>query len=321
MSRQSRTDQGMNEQDSSTPRVNSSVRGGPLVIGEALIDIVGTAEGSTEHVGGSPANVAVGLARLAHPGTLLTQLGRDARGERIAAHLEAERVELAEGSFGEAPTSTALATLGADGAAEYVFDITWDVADLPVGGASAVHTGSLGLFLSPGADTVQGILTAASGSVPVTLDPNIRPELLPDHAAALRRFEDTAALADLVKLSDEDAAWLYPERSEDEVLTHLLQLGPELAVLTRGAHGAVAATAEGTVGVPARAGTVVDTIGAGDSVMASLIASLLTHGVGWCVQHAHQVLQRAAAAASITVSRAGAQPPTLAELDAVVAAG
>lgn len=292
-----------------------------MVIGEALIDIVEERDGTrSEHVGGSPANVAIGLARLGHDSMLLTHLGFDPRGERIASHLAAENVALADGSFGAGPTSTAEATIGADGAATYRFDIVWYIPQVSVRSVAAVHAGSLGLFLSPGADVVAQLLGQAADHGIVTLDPNVRPDLLPDHDAAVERFETALALADLVKLSDEDAAWLYPGLDESAVLRRLVEAGPSVAVMTKGADGALAMTRERQAAVPARPGPLVDTIGAGDSFMASLIASLLRDGVEHAVSHLDAVLRRAAAAASLAVAAAGAQPPHLTELDAAEAA-
>lgn len=297
-----------------------------LVVGETLIDIVETEAADAasaappgearEFIGGSPANVAMGLARLGHPTRLLTRIGRDARGERIAAHLAAERVGLLEESVTSAPTSTARAIIGADGAADYRFDIDWRVSEMLPAPVDLVHAGSIALFLEPGGSSVLRLLGGLGGSALVTLDPNIRPSLLPSRRTALLRFEAAARTADLVKLSDEDAAWLYPALSPEAAARRILDLGPRIVAVTLGGRGALAVHRTGVTRVPARAVEVVDTISAGDSFMASLASSLLELGVEEAATALPDVLDRAARAAAIAVSVAGANPPRREQLDA-----
>ncbi len=295
-----------------------------LVVGEALIDIVAGEDGDRELVGGSPANVAVGLARQGHRTRLLTRVGDDERGRRIAEQIERSGARLDERSFSGEPTSTARARLRADGSAEYDFAITWDVPAITaddlrgVRAVRAVHTGSIALFLEPGGAAVLETLRAAraAGAI-VSVDPNIRPALVGDHAAALARFGEAAASADLVKLSDEDAHWLYPDLDDEEVLDEIAALGPRLVVLTRGAEGLLARGPHGLVESAPLVVTVADTIGAGDAAMASLVSSALDDDRLFTSPGALEAaLRRAAVTAGITVSRAGANPPTRAEVDA-----
>lgn len=286
-----------------------------LVIGEALIDIV---EGSEVRglVGGSPANVAVGLARQGHDVRLLTRIGRDDRGARIAEHLAAAGVALTTDSWTEGATSTAVARLRPDGSAQYAFDIDWTIPAPDLDGIGLLHTGSIALFLDPGGETVLDALQRAAGSALVTLDPNIRPALVGDRRAALVRFAQAAASADLVKLSDEDAAWLYPGMLPEEALAEVATYGPRIVVITRGSEGAMALGAGGIVEVPAIDVDVVDTIGAGDAYMASLISSALDDPELFGSEPAlTRALRRAAVTAGITVARAGANPPLRAEVD------
>ena len=293
-----------------------------LVVGEALIDIVEGDDGVRELVGGSPANVAVGLARQGHGVHLLTRLGRDQRGERIAAQLEDSALVVDDRSWTDAPTSTARARLQPDGSARYEFDIDWHVPVTHRDGLRALHTGSIALFLEPGGADVLEILRRASSSTFVSVDPNIRPALVGERAAAQERFEQAAAHADLVKLSDEDAEWLYPDHTAHDVLTHLAGLGDgaRLAVMTRGGAGALGLGPGGFTEVPALPVTVADTIGAGDAYMASLISSALDDPAVCTDAEAFEAaLRRAAVMAGITVSRAGANPPTRAEIDAAAA--
>ena len=274
-----------------------------LVIGESLIDVVRDGDTETRHPGGSPMNVAYGLGQLGIETQLLTRIGRDADGAIIERHLSA--VELLEGSLRDAPTSTAVATIGDDGSASYEFDVEWDLGPIEAS-ADWVHVGSIGAFLSPGADSVERYL---AGCAKVSFDPNIRQALMPIDARA--RFERIARLSSVLKLSDEDAAWLYP--GVDDVIDVLRELGPSVVAITRGAEGATIATATERYEIAPVRVTVADTIGAGDSFMAALIAELIND------RPVDAAARTAVAAAAITVSRAGAQLPTRAELDAATA--
>lgn len=300
-----------------------------LVVGESLIDIVGDgvdtdADGGNgapsrvsgiEFVGGSPANTAIGIARQGGVARLLTRVGRDSRGERIAAHLAAEAVELLHESWTSAPTSTARVSVEGDGSARYVFDIDWSLPRVAPEPVDLVHAGSIGLFLDPGADEVLRLLRELSRSCIVTLDPNVRPTLGLPREQVLRRFERAAAVADLVKLSDEDAAWLYPGLDERAVLERIRGLGPRIAVLTCGAEGAHGMGDGGVIGVEAVPVEVVDTISAGDSFTATLITCLLDRGVDGVASGLREAMERAACASAIAVSAAGANPPLTADLD------
>ena len=285
-----------------------------LVIGEALIDIVQTDADRIEHVGGSPANVALGLGRRGADVALLTYLADDSRGDAIIRHMEQSGVHVLVESISAGHTPTAIATIGADGQAEYEFDVAWALRR-PAGLAQRlVHTGSVATFLEPGASAVRDLLRGTPATE-ITYDPNIRPALLSCHDEALSVFEDTARLATVVKMSDEDAAWLYPGVAPDLVLDAVLELGPRLGAMTLGSKGAIIVNADHRVWVPAAAVSVVDTIGAGDTFMASLINSLLISGSEDLSREMLEHIGRdAVAAAAITVSRKGADLPWAAEL-------
>lgn len=284
-----------------------------LVIGEALVDIVQRGDELTERPGGSPANVALGLARLGVPTRLRTALARDAAGDRIARHLHDAGVAIEPSSYVLGRTSTAIARLDADGSASYDFDIEWRLDGQPaLADASVVHAGSLGLFLEPGADVVFESLRVMRGHALISIDPNIRPALLPERLATRERFEQLVSVADLVKLSDEDASWLYPDASIDHVLDRLLELGVSLAAVTEGERGAVLATSGCRVAVPGVAVDVRDTIGAGDSFTAALLAGVLRIAVPLGALGSadlHRLGSYAAAAAAVTVARVGADLP------------
>jgi fructokinase len=224
-----------------------------VVIGEALIDVVTTREGTNEHPGGSPANVAYGLARLGVSTGLLTSIGTDGRGDALEERLTGAGVTLLPGSRSLERTSTATATLARDGSPSYAFDITWDVEPLDpaLTPPRIVHTGSIASFLSPGASGVKSMLQELRSECIIPYDPNIRPALLGTHAEARHTFEELVQLTSVVKLSDEDAAWLYPRKALEETATHILDMGAELAIITRGSSGSLLATPTTTLSTPA----------------------------------------------------------------------
>ncbi|MHC6231786.1 carbohydrate kinase family protein [Arthrobacter sp. MMS24-T111] len=308
--------------------------GGPVVtvIGESLVDIItdprrGTG-GWKAHPGGSPLNVSVGTARLGLSTSLVTHYGDDAYGRIIDQHLQSNGVRPVLG--GAAPTSTATATLGPDGAATYAFDITWDIngASLPalaaVETSAHVHTGSIATTLSPGNHATYALVGAARHGATVSYDPNCRPGISPDVAAARRQAEEFVAASDVVKASDEDLRWLYPGRTPDESLAAWLELGPAMVALTRGVEGPVLLNRQGRVELPGERIEVADTVGAGDSFMAALIAGLSQMDLLGAAARPRLAALNAAdlrllagyanRAAAITCSRPGANPPGLAEL-------
>jgi fructokinase len=299
-----------------------------LVIGEALIDRVQDAGGDVvEHPGGSPANVAVGLARLDQHVDFATRLGRDERGVRVANHLTRHGVSLLKAATGAQQTSVAEAHLDPSGAATYTFDLHWDLprVHLPAK-AVHVHTGSIAAVLEPGAGSVLAALSAAREQATVSYDPNVRPDIMGDLDAVRERVEEIVALSDVVKASDEDLALLYPSAPVPEVLRRWSQLGPSLVVVTRGPEGAVfglARTGE-LASTPTLAEGVVDTVGAGDSFMAGLLSGLATAGftgpegrtrlAAASLAEVRPAIDRALACAAATVARAGAYAPSLDEL-------
>lgn len=295
-----------------------------IVFGEALIDAVADASGTRLTPGGSPMNVAVGLARLGVPVTLATQFGDDVHGRLIAEHLADDGVTV---DRADGPTSVARAELAADGSARYDFDIVWDreAPVLPAGSAApaVAHTGSLGAFLQPGGDAAVQLFHQLPAATVRSFDPNIRPTLL-DHAGALQQFDRIVERAHVVKLSDEDADWLYPNVDTDGVLDRLFDAGVRLAAITRGAAGSIVADRHTRVQVVAPTVTVVDTIGAGDAYMSGLLFALLQSSGLRRVQESTidapmltRVGRVAAASAAVAVSRAGANPPSPVELHAL----
>jgi fructokinase len=307
-----------------------------IVVGEALVDLVGQRGGRTlaAHPGGSPANVALGLGRLGVTVTLKTRLGRDSLGEMIRGHLEASGVRVDGGLDEGASTSLAIATLAA-GIASYDFRIEWDVGDLsplPVE-TRCLHTGSLATALAPGKNSVVDLIQREHerGRVTISYDPNVRPALLGEPARARPDIERLVTLSDVVKVSDEDLRWLYPDRSDEEVAQDWLALGPALVVVTRGGAGVYSVAADLELRRDAVPIDLVDTVGAGDSFTSGLLDGLHRADlVGAARRDAlagidratlESVVEEAALIAAITCSRPGADPPTRAELDAALAAG
>lgn len=279
------------------------------MIGESLIDIVTSQAGTVEHVGGSAANIALGVGRLGDPVDFLTFIAHDDRGERIARHLTESGVHVLPGSFAAPRTSTATATIGSDGAASYVFDVDWQLSDPPVGGHDLLHIGAFPGFSRSGAAVLHDYLKGTAATE-ITFDPNIRAALLGEADDERGTFEELASRCTVVKLSDEDASWLYPETSVEDVVETLLTLGTRLVVVTRGGEGLLLATESARVRVAAPSVPVIDTIGAGDTVMATIIDFVLAHPSREVTENGLLELgTRAAAAAAITVGRRGADLP------------
>ncbi|GAC1635621.1 MAG: carbohydrate kinase [Mycobacterium sp.] len=299
-----------------------------LVIGEALVDIVESDGRVTgEHVGGSPLNVAVGLARLGRGVDLLTHIGADARGRRIVEYVKKSGVQLVSGSLSATRTPTALARLDARGSAQYVFDIEWQLTGTPeVTPPVVAHTGSIASVLAPGCRATAALVEAYRPSATVTFDPNVRPALIEDGDIARGRIDRWIERCDVVKASDEDMRWIDPNRSPEQIARTWLGLGPSIVAVTMGERGAFAMCAGGTVRVPALRVNVVDTVGAGDAFMAGLIDGLWSMGLLGAERRPHlvrigegaltAVVQTAALSAALTVARAGADLPDRATRDA-----
>ena len=294
---------------------------GVVVVGESLIDIVQRADGATvEHAGGSAANVAVALARLGRPVEFVTAYADDARGAVLARHLNQSAVGVAGDPFSLERTATALATIAADGSASYTFDIDWRLNPLPDLAPLVVHTCSIGAVLSPGADDVRRLLEVLRPTATVSYDVNARPAVTGTGPEVVRAVEEVAALADLVKASDEDLEALYPDDSLEGSVERLLGLGPSAVVVTRGRQGASWYGAAGRVDVYGVEVAVADTIGAGDTFGAAVIDALWDLDAlggrltGLSDEQIAGVMRHAARAAAVTVSRPGADPPYRHEL-------
>jgi fructokinase len=304
--------------------------------GEALIDLVPAPQARPGELGpllplpgGGPYNVAVALGRLGAPVAFLSRISTDTFGDALVERLRASGVDTSLVQRGDEPTTLAVAGIGPDGSARYSFHVEGtadrlvaDPGELPVN-MTVLSLGTLSLALEPGATTYETVLRrhSARGGL-VVLDPNIRPAMIADPDAYRARFASWLPDIGLLKLSVEDASWLAGRAVTEDTIREWLAKGPAAAVLTRGADDLVALTADGhRIEVPTVPATVVDTIGAGDTVHGALLFWLRRAGIvdpdgvreidaaGW-----RSALEFAATAASVTVSRAGAEPPYAAEL-------
>lgn len=295
-----------------------------LVVGEALIDVVRTTDGRTaERAGGSAANVAVALTRLGRPVRFSTCFADDAYGAVLREHLAG--IALASDPAAVNRTSSALAEIGADGAASYTFDLDWRLNPVTDGPTPlVVHTSSLGAVLPPGADDVRDLVAASRGQSTISYDINARPVVTGTGPEIVGRVEQLVSMADVVKASDEDLEAFWPGAGVEECADRLLGMGPAAVVVTRGVGGAFFRASGGQGSAAAVPVTVADTIGAGDTFGAALIDALWDRGLLGAERRPElrsldpdtwgEVLAWASRAAAVTVSRPGADPPYRSEL-------
>jgi fructokinase len=295
------------------------------VCGEVLIDILP----SGPVVGGGPANTAKALARLGHDAHFIDGISRDAFGQSARSELLNDGVNLDLALASDKPTCTATVTLDAAGGASYEFLIdgtaTFDFAaswlpDPYRYQPQVLHIGTLVTIIEPGASALYDWAMSVAELAPIVFDPNIRPSVLPDRDLYEAAVEKWAALSAVIKVSDDDLAWLFPGQSVHDVANRWISDGVFLVVVTRGANGLVGYTSDGRVEVPGVKVDVVDTVGAGDTVGAIVVEAMLAYGlVALRGDLLRGVLTRAAAAAAITCSRKGAQPPYRHELPMIEA--
>jgi fructokinase len=296
---------------------------GPIVVaGEALMDVVADGDRLRAHPGGGPFTTARTLGRLGRPVAYLGCLSSDAFGTRLRTALEADGVSLAAAVASDAPTTLALATISPGGGASYGFYVEGTAAPALTPAAalaalppdlSVLHVGTLGLVLEPMAAAVESVVDAVGDDVLVALDPNCRPEAIRDQVAYRERIGRVMARADLVKLSDEDLAYLRAGEHPIHAARALLAAGPAAVVMTRGPRGALVLRGGDTFEIPAPQVEVADTIGAGDAFGAGLLAWWHAHGLGRDdLARGPELNEAAAYAAQVaarTCERPGADPP------------
>ena len=290
------------------------------VCGEVLIDVLP----SGPVVGGGPANTAKALARLGHTVDFIDGISTDAYGVSARKELERDGVGLSLSLSSDKPTCTATVSLDSHGSASYEFLIdgtaTFDFAHSWLSDPerlkpSVVHIGTLVTIVEPASSVLYEWAVKTAEFAPVVFDPNVRSSVVADRDKYRAAVEKWVGISSVVKLSDDDISWLYPDQSMDEVAKNWIAGGASLVVVTRGAHGIIGYTEHGLEEVDGAKVAVIDTVGAGDTVGAILVEGIINHSVsGLQGQVLNAVLHRAAIAAGITVSRAGAQPPRLHEL-------
>jgi fructokinase len=306
-----------------------------VVGGEALVDLVDDRGSRRAVAGGGPFNTAVALGRLDVPVAFLGAISHDSYGQILTQLLVDAGVDTSLVRRSDLPTPRATVHRQGDGSDSYTFllassaftDVSPELLPRLPDSAWAIHVGTLALAVDPPAGAYEALLDRETGTRQIILDPNVRPAALGDPELYRHRFERLARLADVVKLSDDDAAWIYPDLPVAEVPELILGFGPRLVSLTRGADGAVARSRLAAVDVPAMQVTVADTVGAGDSFGAALVAALIDErAMGPATERDldEEVLRRAVtyavAASAVTCTRRGAVPPSRSEIDALLRA-
>lgn len=295
------------------------------VAGEVLIDLIPHRDGERlAVVGGGPANTAKALARLGLDTYFIDGMSTNHYGQQAKAEFDGDGVKLDYVKFSDQPMCLATVTLDQSGSASYEFFIdgtaTFDfnrewLPNPSIGNPSVFHIGTLVPLVEPGASVLFEWAQEINQYAPIVFDPNVRPSVLSDRARYESIVKKWAAISNLVKVSEDDIAWLYPGRPQADVADEWLSMGVDLVVITLGSEGIMGITRNERVLVPAEKVTVADTVGAGDTVGAILVEGVVKYGVAGLVGDTlKSVLSRAAAAAAITCSRPGAQPPYLHEM-------
>ena len=297
------------------------------VCGEVLIDLIPVATGSNDrapHVGGGPANTAKALARLGHDVHFIDGISTDAYGEMSRDELVRDEVKLDLSKESELPTALAIVSLNENGGASYEFKLdntaTFDFSldwlpDPSRYQPNVLHIGTLVTVIQPGADVLYDWALQVAEFAPIVFDPNIRPAVMGNRDLYEAAIEKWAAISSVIKVSDDDLAWLFPDQSLDDVAERWVQDGAALVVITRGSQGLIGFTSDGAVEVPGVKVDVADTVGAGDTVGAIIVEAMVEKGIMALTGDVLQdVLHRAAKAAAITCSRPGANPPYKHEL-------
>lgn len=304
------------------------------VCGEALIDFT-PLERDDEPAyiprpGGSPCNVAVGLARLGEPATFIGKLSGDRFGDLLHAHLMRNGVDLRWLARGSESTALAFVIPDGNGGHDFAFYGSGtaeqslapaDVPDIFPEDLTALHFGSYSLMLGSSADAYERLMRRECGSRIISLDPNVRPALFPDRALYRKRIEDILPFSTLIKVSEDDLAWLYPAERYMDIAKRWLTMGPLIVVVTLGAEGAVGMNKNAITVSPALRVDVADTVGAGDAFMSALLARLadgeLLRRDALATLNADALadaLAYANRAAAIACARQGANPPTKAQI-------
>ena len=298
------------------------------VCGEVLIDLIPGADGvRIGHVGGGPANTAKALARLGRDVQFIAGISTDVDGVAARKELLEDEVKLDLALTSDKPTCLAIISLDSNGGASYEFKIagtaTFDFSldwlpDPARYKPNVLHIGTLATVIAPGADVLYDWALRVAEFAPIVFDPNIRPAVLADRDLYEAAVEKWAAISSVIKVSDDDLAWLFPGQNYADVAARWINDGAALVVVTRGAEGIIGFTSKGSVQVAGAKITVADTVGAGDTVGAIIVEAMIEKGIlALNGDVLRATLHRAAVAAGITCSRKGAQPPYKHELKGV----
>ena len=295
------------------------------VTGEVLIDLIPDGSERKPIVGGGPANTAKALAKIGIDTQFIDGISSDKYGQMAKDELVASGVKLDYVKYSDKPTCLAIVSLSDSGSASYEFVIentaTFDFTPnwLPnpqTERPTLLHIGTLATVIEPGASVLFDWAQSVAKVAPIVFDPNIRPAVMSDRNQYLMQVERWVSISSAIKVSDEDIKWLYPSLEIDQVVNNWLAKGPSLIVVTYGDKGLAGYRQGEKVSVDAVKVVVADTVGAGDTVGAILVEAIVKDGLkSLSGVRLEMMLNRAAMAASITVSRVGANPPTLKEIE------
>ena len=294
------------------------------VCGEVLIDLIPDGTERKAVVGGGPANTAKALSKLGITTQFIDGISTDKYGQMALSELQKDGVLLDFVKFSDKPTCLAIVSLNPNGGATYEFVIddtatfdfshSWlpDAADKK---PSLLHIGTLVTAIEPAASVLFKWAKKVSRVAPIVFDPNIRPAVMSDREQYVKQVERWVSISNAVKVSDDDIYWLYPGEDLDKVTKRWLEMGPELIVVTFGDKGLAGYRENSKISVDAKKVVVADTVGAGDTVGAILVEAIVEDGLDKLTkERLSLMLNRAARAAAITVSRSGALPPSRDEI-------
>ncbi len=295
------------------------------VTGEVLIDLIPDGSERKPIIGGGPANTAKALSKLGINTQFIDGISTDEYGQMAKSELVALGVKLDYVKYSDLPTCLAKVSLSDSGSASYefviqntaTFDFTPDWLPNPQSERPALlHIGTLATAIEPGASVLFEWTQSVAKVAPIVFDPNIRSAVISDRQQYLMQVERWVSISSSVKVSDEDLKWLYPTLEIDHVINNWLAKGPSLIVVTYGDKGLAGYRQGEKVSVNAVKVLVADTVGAGDTVGAILVEAIVKDGLDTLSGvRLEMMLKRAAKAAAITVSRSGANPPTLKEIE------
>ena len=295
------------------------------VAGEVLIDLIPAGADRKPIVGGGPANTAKALSKLGVNTQFIDGISTDGYGQMAKDDLVTSGVKLDYVKYSDKPTCLAIVSLSDSGSASYefvientaTFDFTLDWLPNPeTDQPSLLHIGTLATAIEPGASALFDWAQYVVKVAPIVFDPNIRPAVISDRELYVKQVEKWVSISSAVKVSDEDIMWLYPSFEIEQVVNSWLTTGPSLIVVTYGDQGLAGYREGEKVNVDAVAVAVADTVGAGDTVGAILVEAIVQDGLSSLSGvRLEMMLKRAAKAAAITVSRTGANPPTLKEIE------